>query len=269
MKPRLTVPAGGSIVRLMDWKRLIISCAAGVLASFANPAASQEASVGEYQPSGPWTVDYAEDSCALLRSFADGDNEVFLEIRRIAPVGQSRFMLGSSDLELTDRDPHITIYPDREPFERSLQSITNDDRSFRAFITTISIDDLQAGPNRVWNGPPVSDWEPVEYPAIRGIQIASVFDQTVRLHTGEMDAPLEALDTCMDDLVRTWGVEPEVLERIATGPQPVNEQRWRMRVAQHYPRRAMRRSRNTSFPVTLLGRTGWQSCTMPLTQRVG
>lgn len=223
-----------------------------VIAALATPSAAQDTSATEYLPSGPWAVDYAEDSCGLMRSFSDGENEVWMELRRIAPVGQSRFIVGGTHLGLTEHAPQITIFPERGPVERDLQVIGGDDSALRAVVTTLSTSEFEAGPQQVWRGEPVMDWESVERPPVEGIQVANAFDQTVILRTGAFDAPLAALATCMNDLIRTWGVEPDVLQQSVSLPQPVHEERWRMRVAEHYPRSGLRRSRNTRFPVTLL-----------------
>ncbi|WP_340586459.1 hypothetical protein [Erythrobacter alti] len=220
-----------------------------------HPAAAQDqaarpSATREYNAARPWIVDYAEDSCSLFRSFVDGEREVWFELRRIAPVGQARLSVGSSHLELTDRSPHISIFPAREPFDQEAETFVSQDGSVRAFVTMLSLDLLRSRPSQI---PPNADEEPIDgLPQISGIQVASVFDETVVLHTGEMDAPLQAMDTCMADLVQTWGIEPEELRRSVSSPTPVLEDRWRARVRNHYPRTGLRRSRNTAFPVVLL-----------------
>ena len=85
-----------------------------------------------------------------------------------------------------------------------------------------------------------------------GIQVANIVEDPIILRTGEFDRPLAALNTCMDDLVQTWGIQPADLDSAVSIPKPLNDRRWRSRVANHYPRTGLRRSRNTSFPIVLL-----------------
>ena len=82
----------------------------------AQPAVAQtepavQPAVVEYAPVGPWTVDYAEDSCALFRKFNDGERELWIEFRQIAPDSMARVLIGGSHLVLTEAEPHVTIYP--------------------------------------------------------------------------------------------------------------------------------------------------------------
>lgn len=219
-------------------------------AVLAQDQAARQSAIVEYTPAGPWTVDYAEDSCSLSRSFTDGERDVWTEFHRIAPVGQARFSVGSSHLELTDRNPHISIFPAREPFEIGAETFVSRDESVRAFITMLPLDLLQSSPPEDPLSAEVDSSDGL--PKTAGIQIANVFDETIVLHTGEMDAPLQAMDACMADLVRTWGIEPEELQQAVTLPESVLDERWRARVRNHYPRTGLRRSRNTAFPVILL-----------------
>lgn len=206
--------------------------------------------VVEYAPVGPWTVDYAEDSCALFRKFNDDERELWIEFRQIAPDSMARVLIGGSHLVLTEAEPHVTIYPGREAFDHWAKTFTSEDGSVRAIITSLYLHLLQSGEPSVQGD--ADEVAPDPLPEIAGIQIARAFDQTVAIHTGEMDTPVQALETCMTDLVRTWGIDPEELERAVTPPVPEFEKQWRARVRNYYPRTGLHRSRNTRFPVVLL-----------------
>ena len=234
----------------MNTRTSSLALAAGLLSlsqvSHAQTEIDGQPPIVEYAPSGPWTVDYAEDSCALYRTFEAQDRELWMELRQIAPDSLARFSVGSGHLELTEDAPHVTIFPAREAFHHWAKPFTTDDESIRAIVTSLHVSLLQSVAANDENGASES------LPEIAGVQIARAFNETVVLKTGEMDMPLQALETCLDDLVRTWGVEPEQLQNAVSKPVPKYEDQWRARVRNYYPRTGKYRSRNTRFPVVLL-----------------
>ena len=213
--------------------------------SHAQTEIADQPPIVEYSPAGPWTVDYAEDSCALYRTFEAQDRELWMELRQIAPDSLARVSVGSGHLELTEDDPHVTIFPAREAFDHWAKPFTTDDDSIRAIVTSLRLSLLQSVAAN-------EDDSSEALPEIAGVQIARAFNETVVIQTGEMDMPLQALETCLEDLVRTWGIEPEQLRNAVTKPVPAYEDQWRARVRNYYPRTGKYRSRNTRFPVVLL-----------------
>lgn len=62
--------------------------AAAAMAMIAAPhAASSAASEPRvFTPTSPWNLDYADESCALTRAFADSEAEILLEMRQYSPA---------------------------------------------------------------------------------------------------------------------------------------------------------------------------------------
>ena len=54
-------------------------------AACSTPGPAWAADPPELAPSSNWTLDYAEDSCALRRMFGQDKNQAYLELRRFEP----------------------------------------------------------------------------------------------------------------------------------------------------------------------------------------
>ena len=221
------------------------------------PALAQHAEIerAEFLPSTPWNIDYADESCALARRFTDGERDVWFELRGVAPVDRVRLTVGTDRLGTTQDDPHISIYPGREPLTPPARFIEGQGDIANAFVTTVSLNSFRIRGNPpAAEGPQRDDDEElrVDRPAVAGVQIAGAFDETVVLQTGAMEAALNALDACMADLVSTWGIDHAALADVAIRPSPRDREEWEPMVQRHYPRTGHRPSRNTSFSIVLL-----------------
>src|SRR6478609_8369090 len=65
-------------------------------------------------PSSSWVVDYAEDSCALRRTFGDGRINAILEMRQIGPGNGYEIRIGSDTLSRTRRAPRVRYGSDED-----------------------------------------------------------------------------------------------------------------------------------------------------------
>ena len=158
-------------------------------------------------PTGKWTVEYAENLCLLSHSFGTGDSEVSLGLRPW-PMGEK------TEVVLISPDSSSTASRDGKGATLSLSS---------------------AGPEI--EGDYSSHWLPtrkmrlttltVEQVALAGLGSASAvtiaIPKSARVSVTlppSIKAALKALDTCEDDLLRGWGVDPAEKEVIATPAKP-------------------------------------------------
>ncbi|OYW47203.1 MAG: hypothetical protein B7Z08_03875 [Sphingomonadales bacterium 32-68-7] len=182
---------------------------AGLLVSTA--AQAQDANV--FRPSGPWALDYGDDYCRLGRVFTDGSNEVEVGIERIRPGEQVRIWL-VGDAVRTFRgatETGYTFLPSQS--ERTVQPI----RSSRAGLQVMSLPEVTLkpfappAPGARFTPPPPYDpaAEQAFAKGITAIGLGKGLTRPLRFETGALDAPIAALQACTDDLVKSWGVDPD------------------------------------------------------------
>lgn len=197
-----------------------IAVVAGLLCSTA--AQAQEAVV--LQPSGPWALDYGDDYCRLGRVFTDGTNEVELGIERIRPDAQLRlWIVGDSIRSFRGAtETGYTFLPAQG--ERMVVPI----RASTAGRQVLSLPEITLtpftppAPGQAFAPPPKYDAaaEQAVAKGITAIGLGKGLTRPVRFETGALDAPISALQACTDDLVKSWGVDPEKNKTLSTPAIP-------------------------------------------------
>lgn len=189
-------------------------------------SAQAEAKTYDLAPNSPWNMHYTEGSCSLRRAFGAGDEEVLLELKRYAP--RSRF-----EVRLFGK------------IVRSPESRTNVSMSFgneRGFLRS-NLPSAMTGNLGDVPGLFLSGWIGVDSEVIRqakedeevrrpivstadidaaedAVQTAS-FDfegKTIQLRLGSMTGAMAAMRKCTRDLVRAWGLDPDVQESLLSRP---------------------------------------------------
>lgn len=202
-------------------------------------------------PGSPWTLDFAEERCSLIREFADGEGKVRLQVDAFGPGPGYRVMISGDPVPQPFNVPILEIRvgysPDRaerEQFYASAGTFGEDYAvSFRSGF-------LPEGP---------ADARAAQAFA-RSVEHLSVqFDlrKPVRLETGNMAAPLQAMDKCVDDLLLTWGIEPETYRtqsrpaRLVAAPE--DARRYELAQPSAYPGPAERRARRMAESMARAG----------------
>lgn len=191
-------------------KLISIAVAAGMLAT---PGAYAQAQEAVYKPSGPWALDYGEDYCRLGRVFTDGKTEMELGIERIAPGPTIRIWIVGDGIKFFRgaSEAGYTFYPAQS--ERKVQPM----RSTRGGMQVLSLPELTLTPFTMPapGSPPAmpARYDPqAEQTVAKGITaigLGAGLTKPVRFDTGALDGAFAALQNCTDDLVKTWGVDPQ------------------------------------------------------------
>ncbi|WP_147366989.1 hypothetical protein [Aurantiacibacter zhengii] len=180
------------------------------------PSAAQEEALS---PSSPWNLDMADENCALSRTFGEGTDWVLLEFRSYAP----------SDLIVTTIVSAMDV---RERVDGRLSFGSN----FRDSRTTeFEHFELEDGLNAVRlsfypNFPRSSEaWlaivdeeRDVAEAAADHLSVERIFSDNIRLATGSMHEPFNAMRSCLTDLIDRWGLDVEAhqdLSRVADWPR--------------------------------------------------
>jgi hypothetical protein len=186
--------------------------AAPVAATAQGSAAAPPVQV--YKPAGQWAVDYGDDYCRLARNFSDGTNTMALALERIHPGPDMRLILVGPDLKTYRSAEEIGWHftpADPERKARATHSQTADGKQwYNLGLVTIA----PAALPKPGTQPPAYD-RGAEQAAAKGksgIVLDSALAAPVQIDTGDLAAPVAALQACADDLAKSWGLDPAKLK---------------------------------------------------------
>jgi hypothetical protein len=191
----------------MNGRLSLLAAAALLLAAPATQA--QEAEI-VFRPSGSWTADYGDDYCRLIRTFSDGQREMSLAFERLQPGAFVRLIVvgeGMRPFRNADQIGYAFQPSGSSGKARYVRSETPDGKPF------VSFDPVTLAPLAFTPGvpPPLYD-RAKELDAARGITgflLTEGLISPVRVETGSLRAPVEALQACADDLLTVWGLDAD------------------------------------------------------------
>lgn len=166
--------------------------------------------------SSAWAVDYADERCSLARDFGEGDQTVHLRIDSFGSWRDYRFLVAGKAVPRIRRtltEFGFALTPDGK--ERETGSLNGTIDGLSAVSFSGSFTPYQEPPSR--GTPPRQLMELAAEPALPDpsfeSQVNSIrmeFDggKTIELTLGSMGKPLEAMRACVDDLQKTWGLDP-------------------------------------------------------------
>ena len=191
-----------------------VAAAAGLLAAPVSAAAQDK--VDLYKPSGPWAVDYGDDYCRLARTFSDGTDELALAIERIEPGPMARLILVSNGIKPFRTAQEIGWHftpSDPERKARYTHSTTADRKQFYNLGPFMLAALAPPAPGTPPSPPPLFDRtkEQATAKALTGMAFDDGLTVPVQIETGELSAPIAALQACADDLAKSWGLDPAKL----------------------------------------------------------
>ncbi|GGD53626.1 hypothetical protein GRI62_04655 [Erythrobacter arachoides] len=219
-------------------------------AMYVSPAAAQDSVIGQLslQPSTPWNVDYAQNSCAIMRGFGPDDQRVLFELRQFVPGGPYRLMVASEHLGSARGDPVVTMTPgETRPLSDARRLRANGMRGVAATLRTSSEPAL---PDETGELVQVEDAINVE--ATRAMTFHDTFDRDVALALGDLAPAMEAMRVCLDDLVTELGFDPTALRNVAQAAAPLDQARWAREVSQHFPTAALRAGRDARITASTI-----------------
>jgi hypothetical protein len=185
-----------------------------------------------FAPSQPWIVDYDADSCALRRTFGSGEDRAYLEIRRFAPGWSLQTIVAGTRVSGRLR-PNVSyrFTGDEDWHEPGLGITVTLDDGLRGIIIEPSF----AEPSEL---EAIEDDEEREaflksadFRAIERRQAAAINSLSLRglgpeftLRLGNLEAPIAALQDCVDELMTHWNIDVEAHKTLSRGATPIN---WR------------------------------------------
>jgi hypothetical protein len=196
------------------------------------------------QPSSPWDVDYAPDSCRLIRTFGEGKTKTKLVFESTSPSEMDMLVVGKPLETRYERVSASFLPVGGKPFDgTAARSVPNGDPAILwssfpmlPLLALAKLEEKEADRKRNpgLRPPPVTLAEQAFYrqqgqqfaTAATGLEIVGRKDRPVILETGSLGAPIAALDTCSRDSLKDWGVDPDMEDKIVRPVWAINPTRW-------------------------------------------
>jgi len=196
---------------------------AAALLSSTTGAHAQDREVRSFAMSGPWSLDAGDDYCRLAANFTNGEDEVAFALERNRAENFARLVLVGDAIRTYRRAESLgyTFLPSgQERPARFTRSETADGKAWFnlglvAFAPagppsdpgTRERRDYQGGPTAL-RQPPYDRAAELEFAAgVNGVLLDEGLQTPIRIETGTLRAPMEALQACTDDLLLVWGLD--------------------------------------------------------------
>ena len=200
-----------------------MAAAAGlaVLAATATTAFAQEGTPRSFTMQGSWSLDAGDDYCRLAAVFADGSDEIAFALERNRAENFARLIL-VGDVIVPFRGSESMGYRYQpENVQRAAPFLRSETADGRAFFNLglIAFDEVPSGPpdfTAVYD----REDELAFATGINAITLDEGLRDPIRIETGFMRGPIQALQACTDDLLRIWGLDYEAHQTMTRRAAP-------------------------------------------------
>jgi hypothetical protein len=194
------------------------------------------------QPSSPWDLDYAENSCRLMRAFGEGADKTLLLIESDAP-GQMDMVVVGKPLNAHDDEVPAKFLPLTGPDMkgRPAESVQSGNAAVvwsspsllpKEMVARIEKEDQARRPGT--RPPPLNLTEEAERRAERQafatgtteLEIDVWRGHRITLETGSLGEPMRMFDKCSHDSLKDWGVDPELEAKIVRPVWAADAAKW-------------------------------------------
>lgn len=198
-----------------------------------SPACASEIPATVLKQSSAWQVNYTPDECQLYRYFGTGDDRILFRMSVDFPNINQRFLLIGKRLPIKSKSLPISItLNDAAPVK------------FEAYSYNLSknVENILE-----WWGNENTLLKSSDTPQNLNISSSKLFNYDFEI--GKLNKAMEALDTCQDELWKTYGIDPKIIRDVAQQPIPKgNRETWV--TTSDYPKDLLRK--NVSGIVTFL-----------------
>lgn len=194
-------------------------CLLAMALMFAVPTAvhAQEKPVVVLTPASPWNVNYADDSCRLARTFADGDGQAVFYIDQFEPGPMMNVLVaGKSFTGYAGAKVSVRFGPSGA--ERAIDHvvdanfgkigpaiIVNRMRLVEEPSTSATSSDASATDRSALVEATIAT--PEQAHAISWFEVQRGSRSPIRFALGPMRQPMAALHACTDELLTHWGID--------------------------------------------------------------
>ncbi|MBO9581622.1 MAG: energy transducer TonB [Sphingobium sp.] len=229
------------------------------LAFLATGAAAADKSAQHFKPTGPWAMEYADQTCRLIRNFSDGNGVVTLAFEKTGLGAALSLGLAGETLRTPSNASMVRFRYNVDNGARSsalLKTVLVDGRDSFIVMSTQFLpgDQMLAIVRKAkyaqrWDA--MDNAEAAAASKITSISFTDGFIGDPEFEIGPMAAPLKAMNACVEDLVRSWGVDPRLMRNPKRMIEPMNSPRYWLSM-QDYPEEMWRAHKGGVVPVRLL-----------------
>jgi hypothetical protein len=211
----------------------------------ALPTLANGASPLHLAPSTPWVVDYAENSCRLIRHFGEGKDEVIFALESEAPGALDMLAVGKPMATILDEVPARLLPLQTKPLLGKPGASAD-----KAVPIVLWSQKVRLLPDDVVAADEAKDEQRKAHPEIRppaeslaeqaqrkarrlafaasstAVEIDARSSRPIILDTGSFGEPIKMFDQCTRDSLRDWGVDPDVEDKIVRGVWAPNPSAW-------------------------------------------
>lgn len=196
------------------------------------------------QPSSGWVVDYAEDSCRLIRTFGEGSQQVKLAFESEAPREVDMLAVGKPLINDNQYVGARFLPMQSKPWDgQTAKTASSGDPAILwsqvPFVSDAFIAEHRKDGDKPKVGdstrPPARDlareaiWDAQRLEtakAITGLEILTQHGRSVLLETGSLGAAIAVFDKCSRDSLADWGVDPSLEDKIVRPVWARNVREW-------------------------------------------
>jgi TonB family protein len=214
-------------------------------------AGARPEDVRKLEPTSPWNIDYAEDSCALKREFGPPASRALLELRQFEPGASFSVLVAMDGRDFHLRPPRVRFLP--EPKPRTIDGAIHfeDGRGVKAVKWYDSLAPDEPAPTADDAKPKDADPR-VREGAVSAIEVGGIFGSTVVLATGEMHKPMEAMRACLDELLTHWGIDAAAHRTLSRRASPDGQASWALELQDSYPRAMLLQEKSAEVRVRMM-----------------
>lgn len=221
--------------------RFSAACALFLTTLLAAPMAqAKDSPPEELAMSGKWVMGYEPTFCALSGDFGDGDARVTLQLIRYSPND-------SFELRLYGKR-----FQESQPSSQALVDFNSDGSFSQRMVfhgmagdVPIVLAGIRSFAEATDPGSDPVSVTPAMEAGVTNVTIRVGNKYAFKLALPTMGPAMRALRDCTTDLVRRWGLDPEVQQQLSSKPQPRNVASW-LRLDE-YPERSLRAGENVTI----------------------
>lgn len=222
--------------------RHILACVATLGAAHSPLPAIAAKAPQVLDPSTPWNLDYADDSCALRREFGPADKRVVLELRQFAPDDSFEATLASKAFTTRDSTMKVQFVPQDAPRTIGRPLILTYPGGISALRWNDSLfqndksEDVGENATVQSQRPRGNAAYKAREASIRALEISGALTMPIVLQIGEMHQAMAGMRTCIDELMTHWGIDAVAQKTLTRRARPVGQVQWAKLIQANYPR---------------------------------